>query len=871
MPEDMQELINKYLKDAIPVTINKIKQENAIKQSKLYLENKNIDLNILTPFSLYYIIKQLEDDKRINFIKNNIEFIRQHDEEIFIYNMLSPKSLSTYLTLNDLKEIRKLDKDIFNKIINHNFEGLFNEFTYDDYIEFYNIFYEDIVNMEPDKFMYLVSSYGNISYETTNDFINQLNMEKDNKSRFIEFILKKYKEKINNFTPKQILKFINIIEDINQYKSLADNNLKKIEQALNEYDEADLKCYFEDTGPYKQKILFDKFSKIIMKKENIQEFILKIEPSILLDLYDKDKMLVDKIRLSDWIKIFSKYYNSKLVKNYNIDDKANKILDSFKIDDIESLFETNYYLTYWHRNSTDTLEYVENKYRKNIVTNGTFEKIDKNTSIFSKEYFKNLKELNIKLRNKEINKSSQEYKMMLVLFINFLKNNNIIFDIEGNNFKEIEKLFYKIVKGYTMTIVYKVSSINDIALFNRLGTIDFDSKDFTIEQIEKYNVKHHKRLYNNYVREGYRDTNYKILILKLLLMIGFNNSRKVLEIDSSFPNLEHLVGNVDVKNIKIDDEGNSILNKKIMNLIFSNQEKIEELKDKNSDLYTCFPRIFNEWEMIKINNKDKNLNIILDFLKGDEVSVPPEYHRLVGLFKYIGCSNSIVNETLMLHDKMLERVESTIPSIKGNKDEYTYEILDIDDMNGLAIGNKTNCCFTILGNSYSSLKHSLTSKDGRILVIKKDGEILAHSWLWRNGNLLCLDNIEISKSINEVDFFSVYLQFFDDILKVSKENEDSPIENITIGYTNFDKNIKGIEKYPCLILKTCDLSKNNFDERLGTNRIFVDELPYPNNYNGYLDSKNVQYLIKGNGNFKLGEVDYNYIVKSEKSLKISKV
>ena len=377
MQEEMQELINKYLKDAIPVTINKIEQENAIKQSKLYLENKNIDLNILTPFSLYYIIKQLEDDKRINFIKNNIEFIRQHDEEIFIYNMLSPKSLSTYLTLNDLKEIRKLDKDIFNKIINHNFEGLFNEFTCDDYIEFYNIFYEDIVNMEPDKFMYLVSSYGNISYETTNDFINQLNMEKDNKSRFIEFILKKYKEKINNFTPKQILKFLNIIEDINQYRSLVYNNLKKIEQALNEYDEADLKCYFEDTGPYKQKILFDKFSKIIMKKENIQEFILKIESSILLDLYEKDKMLVDKIRLSDWIKIFSKYYNSKLVKNYNIDDKANKILDSFKIDDIESLFETNYYLTYWYRNTTDTLEYVENKYRKNIVTNGTFEKIDR--------------------------------------------------------------------------------------------------------------------------------------------------------------------------------------------------------------------------------------------------------------------------------------------------------------------------------------------------------------------------------------------------------------------------------------------------------------------------------------------------------------
>ena len=863
MPEDMKELIDKYLKDALPVTLNKSEQEDAIKQSKMYLENKIIDVNNLKPFSLYYIIKQLKDEERINFIKDNIDFIKEHDEEIFIYNMLSPKSLSTYLTLNDLKIIRELDKNIFNKIITHESKGLFDGFSYDEYIDFYNTFYEDILNIEANTFTYLVSNYGTSFYKNTNDFLNIYKIENDNKAKFIEFILKKYKEKIDNFTPNQILKFINSIEDIKEYENLVDSNYKKIEQALDDYDASDLKYYFEDTDIYKQNVLFNKYPKVIMSKQNIQKFIFSIEPSILLNLYERDKSLFNKIGLNDWVKICSKYFNSKLVKNYNEDDKVKKILNSFKIDNIESLFETNYYLTYWHRNNTDTLEYVENKYRKDIVTNGTFEKIDKNTSIFSKEYFKNLKELNIELKNKEINKSSQEYKMMLALFINFLRNNNIIFDIEGNNFKEIEKLFYKIVKGYTMTVVYKVSSINDIALFNRLGTIDFDSKDFTIEQIEKYNVKHHKKLYKNYVREGYRDVNYKVLILKLLLMIGFNNSKKVLDIDSSLTTLEHLVGNVDVKNIKIDDEGNSILNKKIMNLIFSNQEKIEELKDKQSDLYTYFPRIFNEWEMIKINNKDKTLNVILDFLKGDEVSVPPEYHRLVGLFKYIGCSNSIVNETLMLHDKMLERVESTIPSIKGNKDEYTYEILDIDDMNGLAIGNKTNCCFTVLGNSYSSLKHALTSKDGRILVIKKDGEILAHSWLWRNGNLLCLDNIEISKSINEVDFFSVYLQFFDDILKVSKENEDSPIENITIGYTNFDKNIKGIENYPCLILKTCDLSKNNFYERLGTNRIFVDELPHPNNYKGYLDSKNVQYLIKGNGNFKLGEVGYNYLAKQK--------
>ena len=204
---------------------------------------------------------------------------------------------------------------------------------------------------------------------------------------------------------------------------------------------------------------------------------------------------------------------------------------------------------------------------------------------------------------------------------------------------------------------------------------------------------------------------------------------------------------------------------------------------------------------------------------------------------------------------MLTRINSTIPRITGTKDEYSYEILRLDDMEALAIGNKTDCCFTVLGNGYSCLKHSLTSNNGRILVIKKDNEILAHSWVWRNGDLLCLDNIEISKKINSVDFFDIYLQVADELIKTSYQSEgiESCIKNITIGFTNFDKEIKGIEQYPCLIAKTCNLEDKDFGSRLGSNRKFVDVLPQPIEEVGYSDSKNVQYLIRGNGIFNLGQ------------------
>ena len=54
----------------------------------------------------------------------------------------------------------------------------------------------------------------------------------------------------------------------------------------------------------------------------------------------------------------------------------------------------------------------------------------------------------------------------------------------------------------------------------------------------------------------------------------------------------------------------------------------------------------------------------------------------------------------------------------------TYEMLDLDDPLGLAVGYITRCCFLIDGASRSALYHSAQSKDGRIFVVRKDGELV---------------------------------------------------------------------------------------------------------------------------------------------------
>ncbi len=858
LDEEIRTQLSELLENLVPVTLilNTYEQEKALKMCDEYINNGNMDIHDMSPLSIFYIISKLSEERQIEFIRENINYIKENDEGIFLYNVIEPQSLAYFLSLKVLKNIRLLDRDLFKKIINGNQENLFHGFNHEDYIEFCNDFFDDVIEMDNNKFFDDIYLHNRCCYDNNHNIndINQIiELQKIYNKDYIELLLKKYKDKISTFNFKEMLRFIRYIEDLDIYKTFINENYDKLNEGFKNIKEYELSDYLSETDGLKQEILIDTFFDNIIKKQDINKIVFKLKPNIVIELYNKNKEVFDTMTLSDWIKFCSDS------RTFNEDFK--KVLDTFVIKDIESLFDTNFFNNHWYKQDIKPLKYIEKKYRESIKTDGVLEQIDETTSIFSEKYFKNLKEIKEKLKNNDITKSDKQYKILLSNFILFLKNQDIINNIEGNNFKEIEILFYRIVMGGSMTIVYQLSSIEEITIFNRIGYIDFDVEDFTVEQLEKYNVKQHKQLYKQFEKSDWHIRDYKKLILKLIFMVGFNHAKSLLEIDDTIPVLEHLVGNVDVKNITLNEQGDPILNNKIMNLLFSDKDysKIKEmLSNKDNDLYKYFPRIFNEWEMIQANGKDKTLNIIIDFLKSDEISVPPEYYRLVGLFKFIGCSTNIVNETLSLHDQMLNRTESSIPGIAGTKDGYSYEILRLDDMEGLVVGNKTDCCFTVLGIGYACLKHAVTSRNGRILVIKKNNDILAHSWIWRNGDLLCLDNIEISKAINEVDFFEVYLKLADEIMKKSFEEEgvDSCIKNITIGFTSFDKKINGIENYPCLISKTCDLKK--FADRLGKNRLFVDALPQPLEEVGHSDSKNVQYLIRGNGKFNLGQIYYSY-------------
>ena len=89
----------------------------------------------------------------------------------------------------------------------------------------------------------------------------------------------------------------------------------------------------------------------------------------------------------------------------------------------------------------------------------------------------------------------------------------------------------------------------------------------------------------------------------------------------------------------------------------------------------------------------------------------------------------------------IPRIEQSVEKTSGN---YTYETLKLDDPLAMAIGTLTDCCQELNNCAEVCMEHSMVDKNGRVFVIKdEEGKIVAQSWVWRNKDVLCFDNIEI--------------------------------------------------------------------------------------------------------------------------------
>lgn len=105
--------------------------------------------------------------------------------------------------------------------------------------------------------------------------------------------------------------------------------------------------------------------------------------------------------------------------------------------------------------------------------------------------------------------------------------------------------------------------------------------------------------------------------------------------------------------------------------------------------------------------------------------------------------------------EMKEREFQAIPPEEVQNGRFRGRILRIDDPLALVIGDITTCCQVLEEGQpgESSMMHSVTEHNGSLFIVEElneNGEPIrevAQSWMWRNGDRICFDNIEIPDPI----------------------------------------------------------------------------------------------------------------------------
>jgi len=154
-----------------------------------------------------------------------------------------------------------------------------------------------------------------------------------------------------------------------------------------------------------------------------------------------------------------------------------------------------------------------------------------------------------------------------------------------------------------------------------------------------------------------------------------------------------------------------------------------------------------QWAEIRALNSNRvlTLDLALAYVKSNNYQqVQTGNERLAEIANQAGYSQADFDTLQMIYNFGKSRIFNSIPRIKATSGVYTYEVLRLDDPLALAIGTLTDCCQELGNAAETSMQHSMVDKHGRIFVIKDDaGNIVAQSWMWRNKNVVCFDNIEI--------------------------------------------------------------------------------------------------------------------------------
>ena len=277
----------------------------------------------------------------------------------------------------------------------------------------------------------------------------------------------------------------------------------------------------------------------------------------------------------------------------------------------------------------------------------------------------------------------------------------------------------------------------------------------------------------------------------------------------------------------------------------------------NNDYQTYITAIQKQFKDIKIANSNRKLTLDLavSYVQNNKYTdVEIGNESVAEISAIAGYNQEDFNILQKIYNYGKQRIFSSIPRIENKTDKYNYEILRLDDPLAMAIGTLTDCCQELNNVAEVCMEHSMVDKNGRIFVVRdKEGNIVSQSWVWRNKDVICFDNIEIPNKA--FDRSSNRKKFTKNIYDIYKKAAEELIEKDKEVYKKLLDEGKITEKqYQGITLKkvTVGIGYNDIAEAIEKYSIKDKDLITPLEFNEpvdldrnlYTNDSKTQYILK---------------------------
>lgn len=531
--------------------------------------------------------------------------------------------------------------------------------------------------------------------------------------------------------------------------------------------------------------------------------------------------------------------------------------NNFQDEERKKLIKSGYSITTIFNNSNQTEI-------KNFLLSGTNAKILKElldeeninfeepNSIYSLNFLNALNKLS-KLENNKLKESFLYLKCFKLFLKEFLTNFEE--NLSLKDFNTLEIIFRRSIKRTDSYNLLKIK--NKKALYHNYKTDEIiNNLDVDLEFIKSYNYKHYvdlekiinsKEKKDEFLINPYTTSN-KILSLQALKYLGYENAKLILK-KTTISNTKEIIDFIKNQDISYKNI--------IINLFKGNIEKVLACKNFTIKLLCECIKLYykNVGANLTINKLYKILNSVSYALFPNNKHIEANLVQLNLVAKGDPFQEKI--EGIKLYEEYRKRINSTIPDYSGQYQNINYELVNLHSPEIISNGigkyllpnnQKASSCLTPNGKAATSLKHGATNPNGRFLKLTYRDKIIAYSWIWRAGEVLCIDNIEVTESLLTIPnyekiLYDIYKDFAINMLKLTKNEPKKGLKLIVLGRNKIDL-------------------KNKYFDTLTNIKSYQQKTYKPNSKEElYLkDSEDCQLILAGeyHQNLDTTDIDINY-------------